>query len=325
MGKGIVAIVWGGPPRSYDAVIEEHLLRGIKGERLPGDLIERGRTFTPGLYSILNLLVDDYEIRCMSYDQVSNHAIDYGFFHVGSFVPSSVNFSLVAPAFKHCKKTFVWNDLNSFFLSHWGLVFLKEHKEDITGLMIWNPQRVHVVEKVTGIKTLFWFGTSSGMEEDFCWAAEGPTKKLLVVGGVNERGGFIASAFAEYHFPQGYDVIQRHVFTKSVDVLAGCINLYEPMEYHLWCKFIGDYEYLVDGTDFSCTGGRVGWDAFCSGRSFIGVKDRGYSSYLFEEISIESELRLDEWEDIGWQEAHRLAKDRLVTQEEIGAAWSQVL
>lgn len=326
MAKGIVAIVWSNRNESYDLPIEDHLLEGIKGEKYEIPFIEKGYTFNSFFWEVLSPLVNDYEIRQMSIDHVINgpHTIDYGFFRRGSWGDPDW-LSQCALALEACGKTFLWHDLNGFFLLKGSLAYLKEHKEKITGLMVHNPNIVETIERVTGIKTLLFVADSSGVEDIFSQERSDPTKSLLVVGGGNERGGLIANSFAEFHFNGDYDVIQRDPYTKSVELLAGCSNFYPHMETDQWRKFILDYKYLVDGTEYGCSSGRVGWDAFSSGRSFIGAKNRSYMAYLFDAISIESEFYMSGWQDIGWQKARQLAKERLITKEEIRAIWSEVL
>ena len=332
MGKGIVALVWGEDDRSYDIPIKDSLLSGIKGERLEIPFVDRAFSWHSSLWDILNPLVDDYEIREMTLDHVisGHHTIDYGFFRAGSWADNDW-LSERTLAYGACGKTFLWHDIYGFFLIPKALAYLKEHKEKITGLIVNNPNLVSVVERVTGIKALLKVANSSGVESVFGQEKLEPTKSLLVVGGVNERGGLVANAFAEFHFYGDYDVIQRHPIDaggyppESVELLAGCSNFYPHMGNNLWHDFILDYKYLVDGTSLGCFTGRVGWDAFSSGRSFIGVKNRSYTAYLFDAISIDSEIALDGWQDIGWQKAHQLAKERLVTKEEILAIWSEVL
>tara|TARA_R100000306_G_C4370907_1_gene139908 strand:+ start:371 stop:1366 length:996 start_codon:yes stop_codon:yes gene_type:complete len=331
MAKGIVAIVFGGPENTHDNLTSEvwpEYLPEVRRNPRETSFFDRGLTYWDMFMDILSLLVDDYEIRGMSQDQVLNHTPDYGFFHVGTFNRPD-DLSHMVPAFDVCRNVFLWHDYNAFYLSDTALPFLKEHKEKIRGLMVHNPAVVDVIEKVTGIQTLVAGPSVSRVEELEAFVSsletKDPIKELLVVGGINERGGVVANTFAEYHFPNSYDVIQRHKHTESVDLLDGCANFYEHMERDAWRKFIADYKYLIDGTDIGCTSGRIGWDALCSGRSFISVKNRSYVSYLFDAISINSEVDFANWEDIGWQEAHKLAKERLVLSEEILAIWKDVL
>jgi len=322
MLKEIVAVVHGEPPNSYDNPMPKHLLDQVKFGPQGSTLVARGHTIQYLNWEILPLLGEGYEFRSMSIDQVPNHVIEYAFIYVGNFAHKT-SLSFLSSAFDSCRNVFLFHDFNSFWLLPTALVFLEEYKEKITGLIVHNPDVVNVVEKVTGIKTLVGVSTTDGLEEDIKQAQE-PTKELLVTGGLNERGGIVGNTFAEYHFKGNYDVIQRfpHELPK---VLDGCANFYEHMELDAWRKFIVDYKYIIDGSNSGCSYGRVGWDAFCSGRSFISVKNRSYVSYLFDAISINSEVNLADWEDIGWQEAHKLAKERLVTKEDLHAMWLQVL